>query len=450
VASAFIVDVQTQIRPDYNQMSFAVLTMLLNATSGVPNDVTVPIVTGPNQTAVDVQAILCSSLASALLAAFLATLGKQWLNLHADGSVIDRNRHRELKMRGMMAWRFHLVMECPPLIMQGSLLLLGYALARYFWDLSRNVSSVIIAFTGVGLTFYLFIVVAATVSKACPFKTPMSVLLRTIQEQYGQDIERITKRVRSILGFQQPRSGLIPRHHQVPTPSVTSGVVDHDSEVRADSRCIHTMFRMTKAPESVVAIMKYIPEITWDSRLRSVPLVPVYQALRESLWHSADGRVSPQAGAGERAFLSAKALLHLYLQRRCLHSIDKTIASQAKLIETDHRKQPMGCPGLGRDSDLESTFYIVDWTFGLQPDILWSEFKLSESHHQWLSRILQYRAWDVLRTGGELTKDVEEFVRDSLDRSTSLDRVVGNCLFITHMVAGHRPQPQEFLIEDRR
>ena len=207
---------------------------------------------------------------------------------------------------------------------------------------------------------------------------------------------------------------------------------------------------MTKAPESVVAIMKYIPEITWDSRLRSVPLLPVYQALRESLWRSADGRVSPQAGARERAFLSAKALLYLYLQRRCLHSTDKTLASQAGLIEADHRKQPLGCPELSEDSDLESTFHIVDWTFGLQPDIPWSKFKMSESHHQWLSHILQYRAWDVLRTGGELTKDVKEFVLDSLGRSTSLDHVVENCLFITHMVAGHRPQAQEFRIEDQR
>ena len=450
MASAFIVDVQTQIRPDYDQMSFAVLTMLLNATSGVPNDVTVPMVTRPNEAAVDVQAILCSSLASALLAAFLATLGKQWLNMHADGSVIDRNRHRELKMRGMMAWRFHLVMECPPLIMQGSLLLLGYALARYFWDLSRKVSFVIIAITGFGLAFYLFIVVAATVSKACPFKTPLSVLLRTILERYGEGVKSITRRVQSLFGVRQQRSGLIPHHHQAPTPSATSGVEDHASEVRADSRCIHTMFRMTKASDSVIAIMKYIPEITWDSRLRSVPLLPVYQALRESLWRSADGRVSPQAGARERAFLSAKALLYLYLQRRCFHSTDKTLASQARLVEADHRKQPLGCPGLGGDSDLESTLHVVDWTFGLQPDIPWSEFKLSESHHQWLSHILQYRAWDVLRAGGGLTRDVKEFMRDSLDRSTSLDRVVGDCLFIIHMATGHRPQPQEFSIPDRR
>ena len=448
MASAFIIQVQTQIQPDYGQMSFAVLTMLLNATSGIPNDVTVPTVTGPNNTSVEVQAILCSSLASALLAAFFAMLGKQWLNLHVDGSFIDRNRHRELKMRGMITWRFKIVMECLPLIMQGSLLLLGYALARYFWDISRTVSTVIIAFTAFGLTFYLFIVFAGTVSKACPFQTPISLAFRTILEKYGEDIRTTPKRVLSFFGLKQPRNGLVVHRHQIPTLLITSDVEDHASEVRADSRCIYTMFKMTNASEPVVTIMKYIPEITWDSRLKSVPLLPVYRALRESLWRSADGRILPRPGAKERAFLSAKAVLYLYLQRRCIHNTDKTLASQVKLI--DHRNQPLGGPSPDRDSDLESTFHIIDWTFGLQSPIPWSEFQLSESHRHWLSHILQYRAWDVLCRHRKLTEDVRGFVRDSLNSGTSSDGVVANCLFIIYMVVGYRPPTEEFLIKDRR
>jgi hypothetical protein len=66
--------------------------MLLNATSGIPNDTKVSTATVPDQSAVEVQAVLCSALASSLLAAFLAMLGKQWLNSHTDGSLIDRNR----------------------------------------------------------------------------------------------------------------------------------------------------------------------------------------------------------------------------------------------------------------------------------------------------------------------------------------------------------------------
>jgi len=429
-------------------MSFVVLTMVLNATSGIPNDIKVPTATGPGQAAIEVQATLCCSLASALFAAFLAMLGKQWLNFHVDGSFIDRNRHRELKMSGMIAWRFKVVMECLPLIMQGSLLLLGYALARYFWDLSRTVSSIVIAFTAFGLAFYLFVVVAGTTSKACPFQTPVSVFLRTISERYGEDIRATIGRVWSFFGLKRPQNGLIAHRHQIPTFFIASDIEDRDNGVRADSRCIYTMFRMTKASDSITAIMAYIPEITWDSRLKSVPLLLVYRALLESLWRSAEKGVFPRPGARDRAFLSAKALLYLYLQRRCINSDDEGLTKQVKLM--NHQKQPLARPSHDGDPNLESTFYIIDWTFGLPSHIPWSELELSESHRHWLSHILQYRAWDTIHTRGKLTEDVRGFVHDSLNRSISLDHVVADCLFIIHLMVGHRPQTQEFLIKDRR
>ena len=97
-------------------MSFTVLTMLLNTTSGTPNQLPIPTWSGPTTSLVQVQSILFASLLSALLAAFLAMLGKQWLNLHVEGSFVDRNRYREQKMRGMISWRFKLVMEFLPLI----------------------------------------------------------------------------------------------------------------------------------------------------------------------------------------------------------------------------------------------------------------------------------------------------------------------------------------------
>ena len=121
--------------------------MLLNATSGIPNHLDLPVVSVPKASAVQVQSILFSSIASSLFAAFLEMLGKQWLNLYVEGSLIDRSRHRELRMKGMITWRFKTIMECLPIVMQVSLPLLGYVLARYVWDLSRTVSTVIAAFS---------------------------------------------------------------------------------------------------------------------------------------------------------------------------------------------------------------------------------------------------------------------------------------------------------------
>jgi hypothetical protein len=65
------------------------------------------------------------------------------------------------------------------------------------------------------------------------------------------------------------------------------------------------MLGMSKASDSILAIMAYIPEITRDSRLKSIPLLPVYRVLPESL---------------DPTFLSAGALLYLHLRRRCIRS----------------------------------------------------------------------------------------------------------------------------------
>jgi len=435
------------MRPDYNQMSFTVLTMLLNTTSGTPNQLPLPTWSGPKPSIIRVQSILFSSLASALLAAFMAMLGKQWLNLHVQGSFIDRNRHRELKMRGMIAWRFKFVMECLPFIMQTSLLLLGYALAWYLRDLSHTVSFVITAFTVFGAAFYLFIVFAGTFSKTCPFQTPISVVLRAALEHYREDIVEASKAVRNFFGFTRPQAGLILHRRLIPTPPIASDADDQGGEVRAELSCISTMFKMTKAPDSVTAIMAYIPEIIWDNRLKSVPLLQVYQTLRESLCRSADGKVVPRQGARDRAFWSAKALLHLSAQRLYICSADTTLPTQVKSI--NHPGLPLGHHGFDRDFNLESTFYIVDWTFGIQPQIPWSELQLSDSHHCWLSHILQYRARDALDKQRELTDDVRGFVAESLSRRSSA-RVVADCLFIIYMLAGHKPPPRDLLIKDRR
>ena len=131
---------------------------------------------------VDVQAILFTSLSASLLSAFLAMLGKQWLNRYAStslrGSVIERGQSRQRKLDGIVAWYFDSVMESLPVMLQAALLLLGCALSRYLWEISRTVASVVIGFTSFGLLFYLFILVVGTAWESCPYQTPGSIFLR--------------------------------------------------------------------------------------------------------------------------------------------------------------------------------------------------------------------------------------------------------------------------------
>ena len=133
---------------------------------------------------VQVQAVLVVSLAASLLSAFFAMLGKQWLNQYAStdmrGTAIERSQNRQRKLDGTVAWYFDYVMECPPLMLQMALLLIGCALSRYLWEVNIVVASVVIGATSFGAASYVFIVIAGTASESCPYQTPGARILRYI------------------------------------------------------------------------------------------------------------------------------------------------------------------------------------------------------------------------------------------------------------------------------
>ena len=134
--------------------------------------------TGPPPEIVTVQSLLYASLATSLFAAFLAMLGKQWVNRYLrnrGGSAADKSRDRQRKLDGPQKWHPHIVIESLPVMLQLALLLLGWALSQYLWTLSRTVAGVIIAVTVLGLTLYVSLTLAATLYYNCPYQTPPSL-----------------------------------------------------------------------------------------------------------------------------------------------------------------------------------------------------------------------------------------------------------------------------------
>ncbi|KAF9649336.1 hypothetical protein BDM02DRAFT_1866934 [Thelephora ganbajun] len=466
VASAFIIDVQQELRPDYNEMSFTVLTMLLNATSGVPNQVDIPVVSGPNASAVQVQSILFASLASALLAAFVAMLGKQWLNLYVDGSLIDRSRHRELRMRGMITWRFKIIMECLPFIMQLSLFLLKYALARYLWDLSHTVSAVIAAFTALGVLFYLFIVIAAMVWKTCPFQTPVSVFLRHVISLVGKHQHRRLQNIRyklsEMVHLRKLNESFVtatlggsideelapepqPPHDALTSTSTVVGSEEDEGTHVSDTNCISTMFRFASGSDAIAAVTEFICEVNWTSNVRRVPLLEVYHSLRKSFELLKDGRALVRPGMRAQAYSSARALLYLRVQRLCVGATDNApiVATSLGPLLLQYRSK--------EDHELASTLQVLDAVFNGSEDIPWGEFVFSDSHYCWLSHIIRCRARLVLRTQQSLTKDISGFILHSFSKKTLPPRVIADCLLIVGTIVGRLPELDDrMLIKDRR
>ena len=120
-----------------------------------------------------------------LLAAFVAMLGKQWLNRylrHAGGSTVERCGDRQRKFDGLEKWPFRLFIEGLPVMLQIALLLLTCGLSRYMWSVNTSVARIIISFAVFGLLFYIGIVVAGMWSYECPFQTPASETLRYLRD----------------------------------------------------------------------------------------------------------------------------------------------------------------------------------------------------------------------------------------------------------------------------
>ncbi|KAJ7245503.1 hypothetical protein C8J57DRAFT_1524220 [Mycena rebaudengoi] len=184
VSSAFIIQIQPELQQDPNEVTQQLLRILIhNANpslfSGI--DLTEPN-SGATTIVIIVQSLLYASLFSTLLAALLAVLGKQWL-MHYDaagsrGTLAERGLECQQKYDGLQKWKFTLVMEMFPLLLQLALLLFSAALSVYLLTISHPIAIIVIALTSLGTLAYISLLVSATVYPDSPFQTPLKILPR--------------------------------------------------------------------------------------------------------------------------------------------------------------------------------------------------------------------------------------------------------------------------------
>ena len=449
-------------------------TALGNVPTG--SDAAFPKWNGPDETIVHVQATLYSSLLASLLAAFIAILGKQWLNRYASverGSVIDRGRQRKRKMDGMITWKFGLVMECLPLMLQAALLLLGYALSNYLFFINRVVASVVIGFTSFGVLFFLLVVSAATSSYNCPFQTPLSLVLHSLirfdnehkkylrrsRKWFGNTISQTKGWWRAMLGSPRllggteiPNGGNSGGHIELRVagspehpPPIFNKEIDWNAHV-LDSECIAWMFEMPTEMDVATTISGFIPEIVWYTDTRAVPLERLYDVVLKCFDHSS-GRPILKPGLRDRAYLNAKALIHVGIQRRCADDVSEDTAFHS----IKDRHQVMGFGHYEGDSDLESTLGILDRVFGIFEPMDWHNFSFTIPHHAWMGHILLYRAWDLCRKGNTVPGYIKKFILHSNKLVPAPPApIVADCLFIAGLVLGIGLHLDDLLVIDKR
>ncbi|KAF9645865.1 hypothetical protein BDM02DRAFT_390427 [Thelephora ganbajun] len=377
-------------------------------------------------------------------------------------------------MDGMVTWRFGLVMESLALMLQGSLLLLGYALSNYLFVINRVVAGVVIGFTSLGALFYLIITLAATRFYNCPFQTPFSRTFRFLI-RFDDEHTRYLKRSREwsgrclrLLGrtFSQmekrtrPQSGglrgwggadIIPGDQiELPMASSDARPLLHEETNRnspaLDMDCVPWILEMSKDVDVTMDIAGHIPEFAWDATTWSIPPKMFYNAMRSCFDHSL-GYLTLKPTFRYQAYTSAKAFLHLCIQ-------SKYVAPESEKADFEpipRMHQSAGSERHEGDSDLESVLGVIGYVLGDPKPMDWHKFSFTVPHHCWMGHILLYRAWDVLGNDEPLPDDIRGFVLHSLQLEPPPPKpIVADCLFIIGLVLGIELHRDDLSVVDKR
>lgn len=373
MCSTFVIDMQQKLEPNPGDRSAeylqAILQTLQNPGTSARDGTTPPAWPGPSFTDVTVSILLYTSLSTSLLAAFLAMLGKQWVNRyarHQGGSIAERCEDRQRKLNGFRRWPFRIVIESLPMLLQFSLLLLGAALALFLWDVNRMAASVVAGFTAYGLSFYTCIAIAGMFSYECPFQTPLSLTLR----HFG--VNRLVEKL---------FSGFFPKSME-PNPG-------------AD--CVSWTLNRITDPEVTMAALKYLTTIRWDrSPPEKAPLLQVARIYAKCF----DASYRVLSESREIAYAAGLALIQLYFHRVC----SNVGVDDMPQVVTDafyHLCNGEHSGNLRPASLVARSIQNTDKNFGCRWDL--SRFDLQWVSEMWMhyaricrSRIKEGQSWSVI------------------------------------------------------
>ena len=409
VSSAFVIDVRSNLQSDPNTQSAALLRAILLTLnqSAIPDETPVipPAQEDPPGSIVAVTSLMYASLLISLLAAFVAMLGKQWLNRYlrnSGGSMIERCGDRQRKCDGLEKWPLHFFVESLPVMLQVALLLLACGLCQHMWSINTFVAYTLISLTGVGVVFYVAIVIAGTSSYACPFQTPVSIALRRPWKKvwggvfssivhFKKTLSRthlIRNRGVQSLSRRQPFPTIPLENVQVQQSEPWLKLKDLDTIRRTNTNdvlCVSWILRNITDPEALDAAIRLAGVIWWfDDGINVDPAYDLIVSTFEACFDST-GKLYP--GSRDRAYYSGRAMLWIYTLAMCK---SEEFASSFLLPTTEDTD-----PGL--DPDLRHLLRVnMAWSADLRFIRLLnvnSHLGRTPTHSQWISNVLLHLSW---------------------------------------------------------
>ena len=383
-----------------------------------------------------------ASLLISLLAAFVAMLGKQWLNRYlrnSGGSMIERCGDRQRKCDGLKKWPLHFFVESLPLMLQAALLLLACGLCRHMWTINTSVAYTLVSLTGLGVAFYVAIVIAGASSYACPFQTPVSTVLHWSWEKVRRGIVSSIIRSKQILSWTRLMWGqgvqsLLRRRSlqmihledtQVQRSESWLKPKDLDVILRTntdDVQCVSWILRNITDPEALDLAIRLAGDIRWFND--EINIDPSYDLIVSTFEACFDPTGKLYPGSRDRAYYSGRAMVWIHTLAMCK---SEGFARKFPLPITEY-KTPTP------DPDLEHLLLVNE------PQLVESRFvnllrtheQHTSSHSQWISSVLLYLSW------ANRTALSYEYILDrisnthetSIPLNATLNRLLVWCIFL--------------------
>ena len=360
-----------------------------------------------------------ASLLISLLAAFIAMLGKQWLNRYlrnSGGSMIERCGDRQRKCDGLEKWPLHFFVESLPVMLQAALLLLACGLCRHMWSINPSVAYTLICLTGLGITFFIGIVIAGMSSYACPFQTPASTALRgpwkkvrrgvtSSGDRFKRALSRMIRMLRRRTRMLRRRIPMLRRRIRPPPrpPSLPITIPLRNLQVQEsepwlspkdlviihrtntdDAQCVSWILRNITDPEALDAAVRLAGAIRWfDDGINADPPYDLIVSIFEACF---DPVKELYPGSRDRAYYSGRAMVWINSLAMCK---SKELAGRFPLSKAYHE-------GQGDDPDLRHLLLVNagSWVEDMRLNqLLETGPEHTPSHIQWTSDVLLRRSW---------------------------------------------------------
>jgi len=471
---------QPNLKPDSNDQSVVLLRAILLTInpSVLPDETpTVPSGESPPGGLVTALCLIYASLLMSLLAAFMAMLGKQWLNRYLQNtgrSTAEWCQDRQRKLEGLGRWPFDTFVESLPVMLQIALLLLACGLCRHMITINTPIFGVLIALNGLGVLFYIGIVTFGTSSYECPFQTPASTNLRRLWKKVGP---RTIIMVSPIIGApwslweilrQIPRIilGLHNHSHHLPPPvtegpaippevippevtpqPIPEGPATPRTNSTKDARCVSWILIEITDPEALDAAVRLAGTIRWFEE--GIDAKPSYDAIVPFFNSCLDSTKKVYPGMRRRAYYSLRTVLWIYALAKC-RSQDLALfpLPDVSKVETPtdglthllsvcfHLNTLQSCPRTF------STIYAIP-------------HGTSNEHAQWMSNLLLHLAWTE-RDDPSVFYWFDQFIEtgyrysdlDTIPLDATLNRFMVWCIFLGSPVEEEvlRIQDKSFVI----